>query len=140
RCVRRILIWAAAIAAVFFVVYVIGYRGIIGLITDRPQVIDYACTLHWFIILIPPVTVAAFVFDGFFIGLTATRSMLVVTLASAIVFFSICFIHLTDGTIAISLPSNTTLWTAFLLYLLCRGLFLALLTPRSIRSAICPAK
>lgn len=132
RCIRRILIWGAAIAAVFFAVYAIAYRQIIGLITDQPQVIDYAHTLHWFIILIPPVTVAAFVFDGFFIGLTATRSMLAVTFSSALIFFATCFIHITGGSLTISLPSNTTLWTAFLLYLLCRGLFLAILTPRTI--------
>lgn len=130
--VHRILIWSGMVAALFFVVYAAGYLRIIGLITDQPHVIAYASTLHWFIVLIPPVTVAAFVFDGFFIGLTATRPMLKVTFFSALIFFGVCFIHVSGGSVTISLPSNTILWTAFLLYLLCRGLFLAILTPRYI--------
>lgn len=136
RSIRRILMWSAVVAAVFFSVYALGYRTIISMITDQTDVIAYASTLRWFIILIPPVTVAAFVFDGFYIGLTATRPMLWVTLSSALVFFAVCFLHISGTTVAISLPTNTTLWTAFLLYLLCRGFFLAILTPRSIRWSI----
>lgn len=134
--IHRILMWAGIIAAVFFTVYASGCRPIIALITDQPEVIAYAATLYWFIVLIPPVTVAAFVFDGFYIGLTATRPMLVVTSASALIFFAICFIHISGSSIAFSLPTNATLWTAFLLYLLCRGAFLAILAPRSIRRSI----
>ncbi len=133
RSIRRILIWASVVAIVFFSVYAVGYRTIISLITDQAEVVAYASTLHWFIVLIPPVTVAAFVFDGFFIGLTATRAMLKVTFASALIFFAVCFTHISGGSVSLSLPTNPTLWTAFLLYLLCRGFFLAILTPRAIR-------
>lgn len=132
RSIRRILMWASVVAAVFFLIYAVGYRTIISLITDQTEVVAYASTLHWFIVLIPPMTVAAFVFDGFYIGLTATRPMLKVTFASALIFFAVCFIHISWGSVSLSLPANSTLWTAFLLYLLCRGLFLAILTPRSI--------
>lgn len=130
--IRRILMWASVVAAVFFSIYAVGYRTIISLITDQTEVVAYASTLHWFIVLIPPITVAAFVFDGFYIGLTATRPMLKVTFASALIFFAVCFVHISGGSVSLSLPANSTLWTAFLLYLLCRGVFLAILTPRSI--------
>ena len=106
----------------FFLIYCFFYSPIVNLITDSPTVRENITEYHIWLTLIPPLTVAAFIYDGFFIGLTATRRMLGATLAAAIVFFSVCFIH-SDG---IHLPDNDRLWAAFLAYLLTRGMLLAL--------------
>lgn len=120
---NRLLMWAGVLAGVFFIIYAVFYKQIIGLITDVPEVVDYARGMGLWIILMPPLTVGAFIFDGFYIGLTATGRMLRTTIAATVVFFALALLT-SKG---IQLPSNPRLWTAFLTYLFCRGLFLSFL-------------
>lgn len=126
RSRNALLWWSAAMAAVFFLIYFFASDPIVALITDSPTVRAVIRNYHLWLSLIPPLTVAAFIFDGFYIGLTATRAMLVTTVISALIFFGICFIH-ADG---IALPDNGRLWTAFLVYLAGRGAILAAISPR----------
>lgn len=126
RSRNALLLWSAAMAAVFFLIYFFASDPIVALITDSPTVRADIRNYHLWLSLIPPLTVAAFIFDGFYIGLTATRSMLLATMISALIFFGICFIH-ADG---IALPDNGRLWTAFLVYLAGRGTILAAISPR----------
>ena len=128
---NALLWWSAAIAALFFGIYCFAPDPIVALITDSPTVRADIRNYYLWLTLIPPLTVAAFIFDGFYIGLTATRTMLAATAVSALLFFGICFIH-TDG---IALPDNGRLWTAFLAYLAGRGTILAALSPRVFSSS-----
>ena len=131
RSRNALLWWSAAIAALFFGIYCFAPDPIVALITDSPTVRADIRNYYLWLTLIPPLTVAAFIFDGFYIGLTATRTMLAATAVSALLFFGICFIH-TDG---IALPDNGRLWTAFLAYLAGRGTILAALSPRVFSSS-----
>ena len=121
RSRNALLVWSASMAMFFFMAYALFSPYIVSLITDSPTVRENAGSYRLWLSLIPPLTVAAFIYDGFFIGLTATRRMLVATLLSASAFFMICFLH-ADG---IHLPDNNGLWTSFLVYLLLRGMLLA---------------
>lgn len=124
RIARRALLWwSAAMALTFFLIYKSAWAPIVGFITDSPSVRANIGNYHLILQLIPPLTVAAFIYDGFFIGLTATRRMLVATAIAAAIFFAVCFVHLPGG---FALPDNNTLWAAFLAYLLARGLILAM--------------
>ena len=67
---------------------------------------------------IPVVSAAAFIFDGLFIGATATRQMLQSMAAATLTFFAVFLL---------SQQTNVWLWTAFLCYLGMRGLVQALL-------------
>jgi len=125
QAVRRLLGWSGCVAAIFTLVYIFGYRQIVALLTSDAAVVAEVCKYNIWLILLPVITVAAFIMDGIYIGLTATRSMLVVTLLSALVFFAVCFL---PGGFAF--PDNNLLWTAFLSYLLSRGLLLAVRLPQ----------
>ncbi len=107
--------------ALFFVIYLAGFGSIVGLLTDVESVRHTADTLRPWITLLPPITVAAFIFDGIFVGLTRTRDMLLSTLLGCVAFFLIAFVR-TGG---VSIPDNRMLWTAFEAYLLIRGLYLS---------------
>jgi MATE family multidrug resistance protein len=65
--------------------------------------------------VLPLVGVAAFVWDGIFIGVTASRQMLLSSAISTAVFFMAYF--LLFPTLA-----NHALWLAFILFMLARGL------------------
>ncbi len=122
--VKRLCQWAAVIAIVFTLGYIVCYEYIVRMITSNINVIVEIEEYKQWIIILPFVTVAAFIFDGVYIGLTRTRTMLIVTLISTFVFYLISFIHPLSENV-ISYPANHTLWIAFLSYLLLRGLLLA---------------
>lgn len=119
--------WGAVMALLFFAVYYFGSVGISSLLTDSSEVIEEVEKYRIWILLLPPVTVLAFIFDGLFVGLTRTNVMMWVTIAGAVVFFLLQF--------GLRLPpSNNLLWLGFESYLLIRGLSLALSFRKTLRS------
>lgn len=135
RVINRLLLWALCVASVFTIIYIVGYKFIVSFITNEDNVIEAVGEYSLWLKLIPIVTVAAFIYDGIYIGLTATRQMLIVTFLSAMVFLSICFIH-PFGDSFIDLPQNHTLWIAFLTYLMMRGILLGLYTKRLVKNIV----
>ena len=68
----------------------------------------------------------AFVFDGIFVGITESKSMLLSTAVSSAVFFGLFFcLH--------SVLGNHALWLAFIIYLVLRGLVLLVVYRRKLR-------
>lgn len=132
RSVKYLILWSIGMAVTFLAIYTVGWRALVNLLTDVEAVRQNVEIYHYWLILIPPVTVSAFIFDGFFIGLTATRRMLFVTMSAASVFFLIAFVH-PDSLPHVSLPTNDTLWLAFLCYLFLRGVLLAVQMPSLLR-------
>ena len=117
---KKLCGWGAIMAVVFFTIYAFGSRDITALLTDSKEVIAEAEHYRLWILLLPPVTVAAFIFDGLFVGLTKTRAMMAVTIAGATVFFSLLFL--------LKIPlSNNLLWLSFESYLFIRGSVLAII-------------
>lgn len=115
---RQLFAWGAALAAVFTVGYVVGGSALLQLLTGEVDVIATALPYLPLVCCIPVVSTPAFIFDGLFIGATATRQMLLSMAAATAVFFAVQ---------AIFPLGNYLLWTAFLLYLATRGLMQAFL-------------
>ena len=112
--VRRLFVWATLMATGFTVVYVLGGRPFLGLLTDEPSVVEASADYVWWAYLIPFVSMGAFMWDGIFIGLTASRQMLQSMFAAAVTFFVLYYLlHPSLG--------NHGLWAAFLAFLLVRG-------------------
>lgn len=113
--VRRLFFWGAVVVAVFTAVYALGGEGFLHLLTDDNTVIAASGEYFPWALAVPLAGVAAFVWDGVFIGLTATRGMLVSSVIAAIAFFSTYFLLQ---------PSlgNHALWLAQMVYLSMRGI------------------
>ncbi|MCM1369948.1 MAG: MATE family efflux transporter [Candidatus Amulumruptor caecigallinarius] len=118
---RALLLWGAGMASAFFIIYLFAGSHIAGLITDSADVCMGVAEMHLWVVLLPPVTVAAFLFDGIFIGLTRTRMLFLTTLLAAAIFFAITLPFDIKGGF-----NNNILWLAFECYLLIRGLSLAI--------------
>ena len=112
--VRRLFGWGALMTALFTCVYIIGGMPFLRLLTDEMQVVEASQAYVWWAYLIPAAGVAAFIWDGLFIGTTQTRGMLISSVIAAFVFF-------VTATIAIGIMGNHGLWLAMILYLLTRG-------------------
>ena len=112
--VRRLFVWATMMATGFTVVYVFGGKPFLGLLTDEPSVVEASANYVRWAYLIPFVSMGAFMWDGIFIGLTASRQMLQSMFAAAVTFFVLYYLlHPSLG--------NHGLWAAFLAFLLVRG-------------------
>jgi MATE family multidrug resistance protein len=134
KSVGALLMWSALCAICFFLIYYFFYADISSLLTSEKSILETVEIYKIYIWLIPPLTVAAFIFDGFFIGLTATRCMLIATVIAALAFFAITMIRYSQ--FAISFPDFNTLWTAFLVYLLLRGISLAVMSEKAFSKAL----
>lgn len=128
RTVRRLLVWSFGVAAVFTVCYLFGYGAFARLLVPEAPVLERVAEMRIWIWLLPFASVLAFIFDGFFIGLTFTRQMLVVTAAASLAFFAINFLMPSE-----SATDASRLWIAFEVYLFIRGAALAALYPCSVR-------
>ena len=140
KSVRYLLLWSAGIAVLFLCLYLAGWREVVDLLTDDTSVRDYIAGYHLWIILIPPVTVMAFIYDGFFIGITRTRSMLFATLAASIIFFATTLPVFSKAsgftfTLPTSFSAMDLIWGSFLTYLFARGVILAFIWHRESRLA-----
>lgn len=72
----------------------------------------------------------AFVWDGVFVGLTLTRQMLASMATAMLVFFAIGVWLPVPSVGNHAFDTNDTLWLAFNIYLLCRGILQAILFAR----------
>lgn len=115
RCATsRLFVWGIGLACLFTAVYALGGTPFLSLLTDRTEVVAYAMTYLPYATAIPLLSFAAFLFDGLYIGATATRPMLVAMLIASAAFFLLYFLLRSS-------LGNHALWISFLLYLFLRG-------------------
>lgn len=117
RCVSHLFAWGWSLAAIFAFAYGVFNHEVMSLFSDKPEVVAFAAAYRWWIALAPIAGMAAFIWDGVFVGLTATRQMLLSLAGATAVYFAIYFLSPFSD-------ANSSLWTAFLTYLAVRGVIL----------------
>ncbi len=113
--VNRLFFIGGAMTVLFTLVYVVGDKTIISLLTDENSVIQAAQEYVGWIWIAPVAGVGAFVWDGIFVGITASRGMLVSSAIATALFFLV-FLSLYP------FLYNHALWLAFTVYYAARGL------------------
>lgn len=112
--VRHLFGWGAVMTVAFTLLYIIGGNAFLSLLTDDKIVIAAAGSYFYWAALIPLAGVAAFIWDGIYIGCTKTRGMLISMFFSAITFFTVYYsLRQSMG--------NHGLWLAFIMYMAMRG-------------------
>lgn len=117
RCVSHLFAWGWSLAAIFAFAYGVFNHEVMSLFSDKPEVVAFAAAYRWWIALAPIAGMAAFIWDGVFVGLTATRQMLLSLAGATAIYFAIYFLSPFPD-------ANSSLWTAFLTYLAVRGMIL----------------
>ncbi len=113
--VRRLFVWGGGLALMFALLYYLGGKGFMSVLTDDATVLSCANDYRYWTLLLPLCGVASFLWDGIYIGATATRLMLL-SMASSMMLFLVGYYWL------VPLYGNHGLWLSFLSYLACRGL------------------
>ena len=120
QMVHQLFIWGIGLSVVFTLVYGIGGKEFLGLITNEQSVIAASSAYFYWVLAIPLAGFAAFLYDGIFIGATATRWMLRAMFIASVAFFFIYY-----GCRGVM--GNHALWLAFITYLALRGIVQAFL-------------
>lgn len=128
RMIRLLFRWGIALALLFTLLYGVGGKVFLGLLTNDAAVIDTSMHYFYWVLAVPLAGFAAFLWDGIFIGATASRQMLYAMLVASGMFF-VLFYLLYDS------MGNHALWLAFLVYLFLRGIVQAVLGKRILRSS-----
>ncbi len=131
RTILHLFKWTGYTAVAFTVVYVLWDKSIVSFITDVSDVRTGVWNMRRFLIAIPLVSAWAFILDGIFIGLAATRRMFITILIASVVFGIISFTGFHLGTS----ETNCYLWIAFLSYLFIRGIGLLIQLPVFLRKS-----
>ena len=74
--VRKTMVFGAVVAVGFTLLYIVGGENFLSLLTSDKQVITASGEYFWWAVLIPLSGMSAFVFDGIFVGITQSKSML----------------------------------------------------------------
>ncbi len=126
RVVRRLFVWGVLIALSFSLIYLSTLPWLIRLLTRQEEVIQASRPFHLWIILIPLMSFVAFIWDGIYVGLTASRSMrnsmLIVTM---LIFFPAYFLLQ-------PVAGPHALWIALLLFMAGRGVMLTLFAKKNL--------
>lgn len=112
--VKHLFGWGVAMAGIFTFLYFAAGPWFLRLLTDDASVVQTAATYQPWTLLLPLCGMAAFIWDGIYIGATATHYMLLSMAVSMALFFGLC--QLLIPTLA-----NHGLWIAFLCNLAMRG-------------------
>ena len=115
QMVHQLFVWGIVLSLVFTLVYGIGGKVFLGLITNEQSVITASSAYFYWVLAIPLAGFAAFLYDGIFIGATATRWMLYAMSIATIAFFLIYYGFR-------EAMDNHALWLAFITYLALRGI------------------
>lgn len=123
KVVKNLFKWGLMLSVVYTIVYYIFGSNIIRMLSNEQDVVKASADYMPWVCLIPLAGMVAFVWDGLYIGITATKGMLVSSMIGAIVFFIVYNVFYPNY-------SNHALWMALLMFLFTRGLVQTLLWKR----------
>ncbi len=123
-CVRAIMLWSAVLTIAFSLFYMAALPLLTSLLSDSAAVASSVEECRIWVALIPVAGAAAFVFDGFYIGITRTRPMLISTLCGVVLFLTL---------LVFVAREPRMMWMAFSCYLALRSMILIILFPYNLK-------
>lgn len=118
--IKGLLRWGVWMTLIFVGIYAVGLETIVRLLSDSEAVVNSVLGCKLWVLLIPIAGAAAFVYDGFYIGMTKTRPMLYSTLGGMLLFVLL---------IMVVKDTQWMLWMSFTFYLAFRSLILIIMFP-----------
>lgn len=112
---KRLFFWGLVVSVVAVAIYSLFPNQLLRILTNDAHVIESTKAYLFWTILIPITGFAAFLWDGIFIGTTASKQMRNAMILSSLIFFT-AYYSLTP------IMGNNGLWLSFILYLLVRGI------------------
>ena len=122
RTTRQIFLWAFLFGCVIMLIFVLFGEPLLHLFTDQMPLIEQAKPYLIWIIVASVVNVAAYIWDGIFLGATASKALRNSVILSTLLYLSAVYLLMPFG--------NHGLWGALTLLLVARGVSLTVLAPK----------
>ena len=126
KVVKLLFLWGIALALAFTIVYSLGINFILRMLTSQEEVLQGARPFLVWVVLIPLASFGSFIWDGIFIGATASAAMRNTLLAATIFVFAPVYYLLSPYL------ETHALWLAMVLFMFFRGFFQTLLFNRAV--------
>lgn len=127
KVISKTLFFGLIFSLLFTLIYSVAGNNILQILTDNKTILDAAKPLLFWVIAVPLISFPAFIFDGIYIGATASKAIRnTMILATFLVFVPVVYSGIGNDL--------TRLWTGFLLFMFARGLFLFLSLKKSVLS------
>ena len=119
---RQIFLWSFLFGGVIMLIFVCFGEQLLYVFTNQISLIEQAAPYLIWIIVAPILNVAAYIWDGVFLGATASRALRNSVIVSTLIYFSAIYLLMPFG--------NHGLWGALTLLLVARGVSLTVLAPK----------
>mgnify|MGYP002624572316 CR=1 FL=1 len=124
--VSHLFKWGAYICVPFAILYALFPTTFVKIISDQPAILEQIRPYYIYMALIPVITFAAFLWDGIYIGATASKAIRDTMIISSI------FVFLPMWYFLMPAYGNHGLWTAFLGFMLARGISMTFFAKKNI--------
>ena len=125
--IKLLFIWGLGISLVFTIIYIVSGEYLLYLLTNNTSIIESAQPYMFWIALVPLITFASFLWDGIFIGATASVPMRNAMILSTLLVFLPSYFIFRD------LIGNHGLWLSLMLFMVARGVLMTLYSKRVFR-------
>ena len=122
KTTRQIFLWAFLFGGVIMLIFVLFGERLLYFFTDQMPLIEQAKSYLIWIIVASVVNVAAYIWDGIFLGATASKALRNSVILSTLIFLSAVYLLMPLG--------NHGLWGALTVLLIARGISLTALAPK----------
>ncbi|MDE0484647.1 MAG: MATE family efflux transporter [Candidatus Poribacteria bacterium] len=126
RTTRHIFLWAFLFGGAIMLIFALFGQQLLHLFTDQTALIEKAKPYLIWIIIAPIVNVAAYIWDGIYLGATVSKPLRNAMIVAMLLFLSAVYLLMPFG--------NHGLWGALTLLLIVRGVLLTALAPKHLFS------
>lgn len=134
--VRHLIAWGLGLTLLFTVLYSAFGQQFLLIFSDKQDVISATKPYFFWTLIIPVCGFSAFLFDGIFIGATASRTMRNTMFIATLAFFAVWYLLSVSLNTDSEFVQNNILWSAFMVYLTSRGLGQAIMLRKSVYNKI----
>ena len=126
KSIRYLLTWGFSISIPFSILYGLFPDSFVRIISDNKEILTGIEPYYVYMVIIPLITFAAFIWDGIYIGATASKAIRNTMIISSI------FVFIPSWYILTPELGNHGLWIAFLCFMIARGIAMTFMFKKNI--------
>lgn len=130
KSIKLLLLWGFSISIPFTILYALFPSTFVRIISDNPNILSEVEPYYIYMILIPIITFAAFIWDGVYIGATASKAIRNTMIIATI------FVFIPAWYFLVPQFENHGLWIAFLCFMIARSLAMTFMAKRNIIQSV----
>ena len=130
KSIKLLLLWGFSISIPFTILYALFPSTFVRIISDNPNILSEVKPYYIYMILIPIITFAAFIWDGVYIGATASKAIRNTMIIATI------FVFIPAWYFLVPQFENHGLWIAFLCFMIARSVAMTFMAKRNIIQSV----